>query len=219
MEKDSLSVVSEKSSESSKHSGVKAESVLLQFDPTNENLVRTVDQATAKKKKDTIRTSDGTKSKVVISQLDGLPTFEKQMSAQSLNASFLTPTESTRSMHSVDGCYSGDEYNDISATSFRLRVAKQGSSGSILEMSQQSLDNSSTSNSRWPMPRSALGNNLQAKKSSFFQRVQKSKADVADRLMKHSTMNKAGMRLGLATHQALDDDDDDFFDDQQSLLR
>ena len=50
--------------------------ILLQFDPTNKNHVRSVDQDKAKKSSEIIQGMHGTKSTLEISELAGLPTFE-----------------------------------------------------------------------------------------------------------------------------------------------
>lgn len=50
---------------------------MLQFDPTKQNHVRSVDQDKAKKSSETIHGLNGTKSTLEISELAGLPTFER----------------------------------------------------------------------------------------------------------------------------------------------
>jgi len=54
-----------------------AQKFLLQFDPTNKNHVRSVDQENAKKSSEIIHGLHGTKSTLEISELAGLPTFER----------------------------------------------------------------------------------------------------------------------------------------------
>jgi hypothetical protein len=101
----------EASEESSRFSaGNTAQSVLLQFDPTNVGNVRTVNQSTARKTSETIRYADGTESKLQISELPGLPTFEnppERCVNRDHSGKFGLSTESkhssTRSLSSADG--------------------------------------------------------------------------------------------------------------------
>lgn len=87
----------------------KSQVVLLQFDPTNANLVQTVNQAKCKKTSEIIRHADGTESELQISELAGLPTFEKNSdpnfhdSAQSgMSYHEATGQASSRSLGSLD---------------------------------------------------------------------------------------------------------------------
>ena len=184
-QKDTLSIVEERSTESSRFSGMKTQPILLQFDPTNENLVRTVNQTTAKKTTETIHQSDGKTSKFEVSEIEGLPNFEKSFSASELNGSEIATSESTRSMISSDGGSSVEGGHSSKPASFlSMGSNKPGSSKSVFGVSQAS--------SETPRQRGALGNNLQAKKSAFMLRVQ----------------NMKNPRLGRGAHRALDDDDD-----------
>lgn len=201
-EKDTLSIVEERSTESSRFSCMNSQPILLQFDPTNKNLVRTVDQTTAKKTSETIHQSDGTKSKFEISELDDLPTFEKPYSSCEFSESDIPTTESPGSMLSSndDGGSSVEGGYGSKSSSFLSLVSKKPVSSKSSQSSQPST----------PRQRGGLGNNLQEKKLAFMQRVQKGKADVAERLKKSQ-----GIRLGgRGAHQALDDDDDSIGDSE-----
>jgi len=218
-EKDALSMVEERSTESSFLGGSETQSILLQFDPTKENLVHTVNQTTAKKTSETIHQLNGSASTLEISELDGLPTFEKSHSSSDFNESASNNTASTQSIFSSDAGPFMDDGNHNKQTSFPLvRGKKSMSLNSLLGVTQKSGESVlERSNASWnstlrpvtpPRQRGGLGNNLQAKKSTFFKRVKKSKADVKDRFMKNTTISRAGIRLGHVahTHQALEDD-------------
>eukprot|EP00536_Pseudo-nitzschia_multiseries_P000591 jgi/Psemu1/282445/fgenesh1_pg.7_\ len=189
-----LSMVDEVSTTSSSLSCSNEQPIFFQFDPTKETCVQTVDQTTAKKTSETIHLSDGTESKLEISEVSGLPTFEKPSRKDSMNN-----TESTRSMYSSDEESLEDGENLNKSTAF---------------LSEESVPDSSNEGRQ----RGVLGNNLQAKTSAFLQRVQETKADVKDRLLKNPTINRAGIRLGRTAHQVFDDDDNDSIGDHQSLL-
>jgi len=71
-DRDDLSQVTEEQSMTSSH----GQQILLQFDPTNKDHVRSVDQDKAKKSSETIHGHDGAKT-LEIYDLAGLPTFER----------------------------------------------------------------------------------------------------------------------------------------------
>jgi len=99
LDKDDLSQVTEEQSNSS----AQGQPILLQFDPTSDNHVQSVNQDNAKKTSGTIHGSNGTKSRLEIAELGGLPTFEK------LNGSDTTgTTESSR--YSIDSSTSSHDH-------------------------------------------------------------------------------------------------------------
>eukprot|EP00537_Pseudo-nitzschia_pungens_P015635 CAMPEP_0172412818 /NCGR_PEP_ID=MMETSP1061-20121228/78101_1 /TAXON_ID=37318 /ORGANISM="Pseudo-nitzschia pungens, Strain cf. pungens" /LENGTH=708 /DNA_ID=CAMNT_0013149065 /DNA_START=62 /DNA_END=2188 /DNA_ORIENTATION=- len=227
-ETERLSMVEERSTTSSLLSCSNAQPILLQFDPTKDTFVQAVDQTTAKKTHDIIHQSNGTESKIEISELSGLPTFEKPCSTNDFNESSMNNTLSTRSMYSSDGGSVLDSENRNKS----FTVVSPGSDASVsyksmlgesrkLEESVLESNNERLNDDRLPLPpsrnRGVLGNNLQAKKSAFLQKVQETKDDVKSRLMKNPTINRAGIRLGRTVHQVLDDNDDDSIADHESL--
>merc|ERR1740133_816404 len=220
-----LSIVDEEKSIDMSRTDSKSQSILLQFDPTNENGVQTVNQTKAKKTSETIRQSDGTKSKFQISELAGLPTFERTKQQQEqrqsqLGAVFLSDlrgstgikeikaSDSNRSMLSSDGSASVEGQHGNRPLSFlslgkpRLSTTRSPSDShqNPGEAPEEEKKAGSNNNNKW--------NNLQAKKAAFIQRVQKSKLQVTDSFM---TMNRPSndrtSQYG-SSHQALDDDDD-----------
>ena len=221
-----LSIVDEEKSIDMSRTDSKSQSILLQFDPTNENGVQTVNQTKAKKTSETIRQSDGTKSQFQISELAGLPTFERtkqqqeQQRQSQLGAGFLSDlrgstgikeikaSESNRSMLSSDGSASVEGQHGNRPLSFlslgkpRLSTTRSPSDShqNPGEAPEEEKKAGSNNNNKW--------NNLQAKKAAFIQRVQKSKLQVTDSFM---TMNRPSNDRTSpygSSHQALDDDDD-----------
>ena len=186
----------EASEESSRYSNGNAQAVLLQFDPTNADLVRTVDQSDAKKTYEIIRNADGTESKFQVSELAGLPTFEdpnKQGDMSEFgNASSPSlcleeesvseeekPPPKPRS-YSRPGLFASKSFNASDAQNPGEAPAEEGKGRQA------------------PLRRGVRN----AKSSlSFMQRVQQSKSHVTEAWMNRSTSK------GLDLHQALDDDD------------
>jgi hypothetical protein len=216
-----LSIVDEERSIDTSRTGSKSQSILLQFDPTNENGIQTVNQTKAKKTSETIRQSDGTKSKFQISELAGLPTFErtKQQQQSQHGASFsdfsgsteIKASESNRTVlsstssdgsTSVEGQHGNKSLSFLSLGKPRLSITKSSSDShqNPGEAPEEEKKTGSNNKNKW--------NNLQATKSAFIQRVQKSKLQVTDSFM---TKNRPSMdRTSLlgSSHQLLDDDDD-----------
>jgi hypothetical protein len=188
------------------------QSILLQFDPTTENGVQTVNQTKAKKTSETIRRSDGTKSKFEISELAGLPTFERTKQQQ--QQQYQHGSESNRSMlsntcsdgsDSVEGQHGSRPPSFLSLGKPRLSITRSSpdSHQNPGETPEEAKTTGSNNNNKWSLSTQDIGNNLQAKKSAFFQRVQKSKLQVTDGFMNRPSMDRTSL-----SHQALDDDDD-----------
>jgi hypothetical protein len=178
--------------------------VLLQFDPTNADLVQTVNQSGARKTSEVIRHADGTESELQISELAGLPTFEKTNpesllhdSATSMNHE-LGPPSSQRSMSSVEGGSSveGNKYPSSFNRSRRPPSSSKSFAGSILQLPGEPPSEKAGGGGRERRPpmksksaavATARQRGVQAT-ASFFSRMNRSRGNMA------------------VTHQELDDD-------------
>ena len=200
--------VEETSEESSRFSaGNTAQSVLLQFDPTNAGKVRTVNQSDAKKTSETIRHADGTESKLQISELAGLPTFEKSERFQDSGESGLSAEVAHASSRSLDSIDAGSSVEGLQKSgSFRF-------SGNLALSGSQNPGEAPAETSGKP-PRAKVASaprhrGLQGTKS-FMQRMQRSKVPISnngeDSHLFSGFIGRSSRGLGHG-HQALDDDD------------
>jgi hypothetical protein len=190
----------------------KSQVLLLQFDPTNADLVQTVNQSVAKKTSEVFRHADGTESEFQISELAGLPTFERTNpdsilhdsihSGASMNHDAGPPSQ--RSLSSFDGgssvdgnkrpsSYSRSTRRPTSTKSFSARDLKASISQIPGEAPSEKGGGGGRrvpvkSKSTTAAPNRQRG--LQATKS-FFDRMNRSRGNMA------------------VTHQELDDDGSD----------
>ncbi|KAL3919464.1 MAG: hypothetical protein SGILL_003740 [Bacillariaceae sp.] len=180
-------------------------SVLLQFDPTNEDLIQAISQSTAKKTTETIRHKDGTETKFQVSELAGLPTFEKPPSEQSLTVDL------NASLQSISvGDLSTEEVEEVSerprSTTRRTLLASlkselQNPGEAPSEPSRRAPRASKSSSSALAGGLPPRRGNLQATKSmSFMQRVNNRRAQF------EGMMNRSTRAI---EHQELDDDGSD----------
>ena len=188
---------------SSRFSNATPQSVLLQFDPTNEGLIQAVNQSEAKKTSETIRHADGTESKFQVSELAGLPTFEKPESQQSL-ADVLNASAQSLDMEAE--VHADQQETDTklpfssrpsllsSFSNLKLQQNPGEAPSEVRRAPRHSKSTSSALASRMPPRRGGL----EATKSmSFMQRVRVGRAQF-DGMMSRSTKE--------IVHQELDDD-------------
>jgi hypothetical protein len=188
---------------SSRFSNCTPQSVLLQFDPTNEDLIQAVNQSEAKTTSETIRHADGTESKFQVSELAGLPTFEKPESSQSLSEHLNASSQSFDvEEEPVVEQAEGDSKPALSARSsllssfsnLKLQNPGEAPSEVVRRAPRLSKSTSSALDGSLPPRRSAL---QPAKSMSFMQRVQNRRAQF------DSMVNRSTKAL---VHQELDDD-------------
>lgn len=205
----------EASEESSRFSaGNTAQSVLLQFDPTNAGNVRTLNQSTARKTSETIRHADGTESELQISELPGLPTFENQPGVRvvgdhrvNLGLSTECKYSSSRSLSSVDGGSSVEGLQKPSS------FQSAGGSPPSSSRNSQNPGEAPAESALGKPPRAKVAPahprqrpNMQATKS-FMQRMQRSivaNGNGEELNLFSGFMNRSTRNIG---HQALSDDD------------
>jgi hypothetical protein len=183
------------------------QSTLLQFDPTSEDLIQAVNQTGAKKTSETFKHADGTESKFQISELAGLPTFEKPMTEEEILAL-------NRSTESLDAAKSDDD-EDFQQSKSNMRSTLRSTVFGKSVSNMQVQNPGETSNEpirrapRATKSSSALGSSAQppnrlppTKSMSFMQRVQNRKSQFAETMMNRST------RVIGVDHQALLEDEE-----------
>jgi hypothetical protein len=198
---------------SSHFSSATPQSTLLQFDPTSKDLIQAVNQKGAKRTSETFKHADGTESKFQISELAGLPTFEKPKTADEM----LALNSSSQSLD-VSFVKSDDEEEDKQTmkinTRPNLRTATFGKSfGNIqiqnpgeppvepVRRAPRVTKSSSALTGSGSGPPNKRGVMQPTKSLSFMQRVQNRKAQFTE-----SMMNRSTRVLGL-DHQALLEDE------------
>ena len=170
--------------------------ILLQFDPTIENLVQTVNQSSAKKVSEKIRRADGTESEFHIKEVKGLPTFERKQQRDkdadvvnstndlSANKNFEESNRSILSSNTYNGGGGAHEnWNKLAFLSLgkpkSLISTHDGDSKSSMDSRQYpteaSEEGNETNYSRWQRTAGELGNNLQVTRSRIKDRIQKGK--------------------------------------------
>ena len=170
--------------------------ILLQFDPTIENLVQTVNQSSAKKVSEKIRRADGTESEFHIKEVKGLPTFERKQQRDkdadvvnstndlSANKNFEESNRSILSSNTYNGGGGAHEnWNKLAFLSLgkpkSLISTHDGDSKSSMDSCQYpteaSEEGNETNYSRWQRTAGELGNNLQVTRSRIKDRIQKGK--------------------------------------------
>ena len=170
--------------------------ILLQFDPTIENLVQTVNQSSAKKVSEKIRRADGTESEFHIKEVKGLPTFERKQQRDkdadvvnstndlSANKNFEESNRSILSSNTYNGGGGAHEnWNKLAFLSLgkpkSLLSTHDGDSKSSMDSCQYpteaSEEGNETNYSRWQRTAGELGNNLQVTRSKIKDRIQKGK--------------------------------------------
>lgn len=185
------------------------QSTLLQFDPTSADLIQAVSQKEAKKTSETFKHADGTESKFQISELAGLPTFEKPMTAEEIEAL----NASTQSLDiSVAISEEEEDRQQSKLMGTHLRSAVFGKTLSNLqtqnpgEASNEPIRRAprttkSSSALQGPEPPNRRGNIQATKSMSFMQRVQNRKSQFQETMMNRST------RVIGMDHQALLEDE------------
>lgn len=202
----------ETSEESSRLSNGTPQSILLQFDPTNVDLIQAVNQSDAKKTSETFRHADGTETNLKISELAGLPTFEKPESSEDLmlglNGSSqsldVSVAEKLDEEH-MEGLKSKSTTGPGVLTcavgkplsSFQKQNPGETPVEALRRPPRATKSTSAATSAGLPSRRG----NIQSKSMSFMQRVQNRKAQFHESMMSRSTRV-----LGL-DHQALDDDE------------
>lgn len=198
--------VEEASEESSRFSaGNTAQSVLLQFDPSNADNVRTVNQSKARTTSETIRHADGTESKLQISELAGLPTFERPERYQESGESGLSAEigqASSRSMDSIDADSSVERPQKPGSLRSADNVASSGSQNPGEAPAEAARKPPRAKVSTAPRQRG-----MQATKS-FIQRMHRSKPSNNNYGEENNLFSGfIGRPPRGLSHQALDDDD------------
>jgi hypothetical protein len=186
----------EASEESSRYSNGNAQAVLLQFDPTNADLVRTVNQSDAKKTYEIIRNADGTESKFQVSELAGLPTFEDPNKQGDMSE---FGNVSSPSLCLEEETVSKEDKLSQKTRSFSRPGLFASKSFHASDAQNPGEAPTEEAKARQAPLRRGVRNTKSA--MSFMQRVQQSKSHVAE-----AWMNRSASK-GLDCHQALDDDD------------
>jgi len=191
IDNDDLSQVTEERSTES--SG--PQTILLQFDPTNKNHVRSVNQNEAKKTSETIHGLHGTESRLEIAELFGLPTFEKfntsgststtSSSIHSLNnssdhksTSYLSTTHATPKTPKKKGFSRSSSYVTPSPTQTSPSYHTPGETPVEAGSNNAQWNSSQSHSSRQGRSIGNVGLNLQVKKNTFFK---KGEVDVGDK--------------------------------------
>ncbi|KAG7351154.1 hypothetical protein IV203_010514 [Nitzschia inconspicua] len=188
------------------------QSTLLQFDPTSEDLVQEVNQKGAKKTSETFKHADGTESKLQISELAGLPTFEKPMtpeeiealnaSTQSLDMS-VVKSEDEEDMHQSKTLLPNLRSTVFGKSVNNMQIPGEASNEHVRRPPRATKSASAFVGSGPPNKR---GNIQPSKSMSFMQRVQNRKSQLQESMMNRST------RVAGTDHQALLEDEEGEYD-------
>lgn len=166
LENDNLSQVTEERS----HDGSRGQQILLQFDPTNENLVRSVNQDNAKKTSEFIYGLHGTESKLEISELAGLPTFEKFNTSGSTSTTGSSKSSLNNSSHDKSPSFLGTVHLTPKMQGMSRSSSYVSPTSPSLQMSGElSLADGSGQNAQWGAgPSHSSRHGRSAGKNMFF---------------------------------------------------